>query len=312
MQRLVPPALAIAGLLVATLSIAYSNSAPSAQETTSISLTPFVPGVDHSRATVFCAEVYSPDPDLTYAVGFSNNEHGLGGRITIVWTLFVGASEVNSKSTDIPTGFHPTAVCSLTSRSILVAGKRRNGRTLIQEWTMSAPVTGPLVQGGQTISQEIKRGGDVVSVETLFDEAIPGKDIVKAIWRNPSTLGQSAFVWFRDSDLLYSIGTDGTLSPELLEIGANSPCGALPSQAPEPYTVEVYSRSFYGNSHALGFMYIVRRIGGSPTGDDKLWMLRDDNQDGIIENCSGYASEQVFWEAEDPGGSGRFWHVPLP
>jgi hypothetical protein len=176
---------------------------------------------------------------------------GLGKRLVRgVWER--GSS---SGSDEYPTQYVPTTLLAPSPDSLLVAGKRDDGRTVIELWTFDASVLPP---------RRIAR--------TLYDEAREGRDMVALLLRVPGS-GRSCLVQFWDSRDLYEMTLDSPASLRLL---------ASPTPKPGALTVPPLRRSFdqvWSADHvSRGFVYQL----GTESPEPSL-ILVDADRDGRLD-----------------------------
>jgi len=164
--------------------------------------------------------------------------------------------------------FWPTDVVRIAPLRFCVAGKKRNGATVIQEFALGHPVLTTDLEGNARVH------APVTSIETIYDEVAEGRDMVTHMFLDLAS-GTDLFVQFWDSNDVYHLDP----ATGLLTIAFS----AIPLQG-TPDTAELakpFRRSFGGREHAtLGFVYGLH----SPDQPSlNCLLLVDSDRNGVLD-----------------------------
>lgn len=171
-----------------------------------------------------------------------------------------------------PLDFWPTSVAALTESLVLVAGRRQNGKTIIQKWIIIPPLVTTLVNGsGVHLTPQA-----VASKTLVFSTSQPGmKDVA---WMLPRIRGNgdsttSVFVQFWDSKNVYSVD----LLTGSAQIQASPTANVAPLVLPE--LDRPFDEFSYGMHVTEGFvLMLARQDVQGPT-----VLLQDNPVDGTLD-----------------------------
>lgn len=130
----------------------------------------------------------------------------------------------------------------------LVAGKRRNGNTVIDHYRYPPPTAGQS-SGGLT-------GASAISITNLYDDAVEGRDMVCAMERLAGSNGDLALIQFYDSHDIAVLDMSGQ-TPTVTTLASPN---AIPSMSaaviPElseraHFSVDVYNHANHGYTYML-------------------------------------------------------------
>ncbi len=193
-----------------------------------------------------------------------------GKLVSILWTheptRSAGAQEIS-------TSYWPTAITALgDGRTLVVAGKRPDGNTVVESWRLLAPV---LVPKDGPDKEYLLEPAVVESVDTLYDAAVQGRDLVAHVVRK---LGSTSglLVQFVDSRDVYEL--DFAAKPPTLAIVA-SPQSATTIPA-VPQLRQRYTRAWAGDHKAKGYVYVLANDGQQGVAS---LVLVDKDRDGKLD-----------------------------
>lgn len=195
--------------------------------------------------------------------------------------------------------FRPTAAGVIDNESVLVGGVSRQGKTVIEVWQISWPlsVAGPVtnVETGVTSVELVLPG---LGTQTrLYADNVAGRRYVRNVCglEREDAATTEALVLFYDSNDLYRVDlSTGVLN---LVASANDVSGDL-GLIPD-LKRRVYSALSYGHRTGAGYCYqlfVAPRACVLPATTDNTLILIDDNRDGELESflalsASEYASQ---------------------
>lgn len=165
---------------------------------------------------------------------------------------------------EIPVSYWPTSITKgpNSDQAIAVAGKRRNGNTVIEEVVLVPP----LVLPGPPITFTLRPPS---SIEAFYDEATQGRDMV--VHMVPNKVAGRVIAQFFDSHGVYSIDSSPPSTPPIL-IAQPSPSPGVLSSAWLNNHFEVL---WSGDHVDKGYVYVFRSF--------KPLVLGDANRDGLVD-----------------------------
>lgn len=199
--------------------------------------------------------------------------------VRIQWRRKVNG-HVYYSNQDIPTGFWPTEVCAERYGGLYVAGKQAlDGNTIIQLWKfldvqpLPAPYTDPQ---GNTIYPPLNL--PVTSKVLVYSADEPGRRLVRFMFPNLGSGGQSLFVNFFDSKDLYEVTLDGTITKRVAALP--DPLGGCPVVG--ELSDERYDNRMAAEHGTLGYIYMM---GMNAPDDSGVWgvVFRDVDKDGALD-----------------------------
>lgn len=177
----------------------------------------------------------------------------------------------------IPTRYWPTRVTGIDGNTLLVAGKKGTGETLIEIWRFRAPTVVTNSSGNPSILP-----GSLASVERVYNADQQGKDMVLGMMPLLGSGGTKALVQFYDSRDLYELDL---VTHALVRVA--TPGTASGSVLQHPGLAQYSWRGFRAGEHDQdGYVYILRlgeRRGEDP--DEKnMAALYDSDKDGQLDS----------------------------
>ncbi len=165
--------------------------------------------------------------------------------------------------------YYPTAIVRSAANKICVAGKRENGFTVIQEFTLEPPTLRADAHGTEALDSKIS------GIAGIYDSADISRDMVVHMFRSMSST-PALFVQYWDSKDVYSVN----LKTGVVTIQFRA---TQPSDAPlEERLSGSLSARFGGRDHPLmGYMYGFRFHSRTECG---CLLLLDRNRDGILDS----------------------------
>lgn len=222
-------------LLAASVSLSAQEGGPSTGE----------PPISQqiSRAA---SSLLSGDPQLKGKCRFDS----LDKRVLIDWTLtplFDGSEPQETTNWVISrsTAFWPTAAVPIDGSRIAVAGKARNGDTLIEIWTVDSPSYTLAIAPDGTVKPKLV-GGGVNSVEEVARHSVPGRVGVYAIMPLLSSADQ-AIVQYGDSMDWYRVDWSDEVTTETMVFDSSA----------EPLLGEPWDFAIWGDSETTGYVYTL-------------------------------------------------------
>ena len=167
---------------------------------------------------------------------------------------------------EYPTEYLPTTLLAPNRTSLLVAGKRDDGRTVIELWTFDASVVPP--RPIRTI---------------VYDESRKGRDMVALLVGVPGS-DSTCLVQFWDSRDIYRLAFDRTPASLRLLASPTPRPGALTV----PELTQWFDNVWSGDYVSRGFMY---HLGTDTEGASSL-ILVDADRDGRLDRYETVDSEQ--------------------
>jgi hypothetical protein len=225
---------------------------------------------------------------------------------SLAWDPERGTLGTASFSTDRQAhvvAFYPTAIGRLSGDSILVAGAKTNGGTIIQKWTvlwpseMPAPVVGD--DGFSSVSLVLPTVQKSVVYST---SGLGSPGFVSGMCGLRSPVGVSdALVQYLDPNNVYVMSlTSGAMTLVASETGTSGTIGAIAALGAKDY-------SGIGSSERAGFGYVYQFYRGrtdvlSSSLDVPVLMIIDSDKDGSIDGhleLSSGAYESTGWATLD-------------
>lgn len=192
---------------------------------------------------------------------------------------------------------YPTALLVRSPTSWLVAGKRSDGTTVLEAWTVALPVL-EHDAGGEVvrISEAV-----VTRVDTLYEERTEGRDVILLMCSMPASgyaagaeqeERQAILLQFWDSKDVYEL--------DLVTRGLKRV--ASPRKVPDalhvPELTFRHADMYTANHGERGFIYVLRKLGSSTP----AVVLEDSDRDGTIDGsvvpgdgrCATYGSGSSY------------------
>jgi hypothetical protein len=191
----------------------------------------------------------------------------LAKRIQFRWALG-NAQAIRGQS--MATSYWPTTVMVIrATNTLIIAGKRRNGNTVIEQWTINKPSVVYPVGGGLPQIQL----GTVEDITTLLDEASQGRDMVVRLLEKPGQ-PQVVLAQFYDSRSIYALDFSAVQTTCTLVASATGGPGALAfSQCARPFHL------WWSANHITeGYVFVF-----VDDEEQKSYVLRDTNRDGALD-----------------------------
>lgn len=204
-----------------------------------------------------------PQSDLLGRVSMSLS----GQRITIRWT-FGDAQALKEQS--FATSYWPTAILvQRSTNKLLVAGKRRNGNTLLECWSVKKPLVLNTSGGGTPAIQD----GSVEDITTLVDEAVQGRDMIKRLIEKQ---GQPSVVLaqYYDSSAICALDFSGSQTVTTLVASAAGAPGVLAF----PQCARPFRRWWSANHASEGFVYVF-----ADDSQEKVYVIKDGDRNGTLD-----------------------------
>jgi len=206
-----------------------------------------------------------------------------------------GDLQVNRRHESV--SYWPSQVAAIGRNRIAVAGKRANGNTVIELWTLEFP---PLERRGFDPRTGVARyapyHGNVLDKRVLYDRTVAGRQAVNALFENQGNASQ-LFVLFA-SDLCALELTSGALS-----IVASSKLGSAALVVP---MLATHWKDRWSGEHSdHGYVYILTAQDGMRSGEQLVFV--DGNKDGRIDVWT--AADQATWEALELGNAAKYSRV---
>lgn len=206
-----------------------------------------------------------------------------GKLVSILWSH---APTLSGESQEIPTSYWPTAVAELQDgKTLLVAGKRTDGNTVIESWLFRAP---ELVPKDPEKTEFLLKPAPVERVDTVYDAAAQGKDLVGHMVRK---LGASSnvLVQFVDSRAVYDV--DVTAKPPKLTLVADPRAASV--LPPVPQLAQRYTHVWAGDHRSRGYVYAFVN---DEHDDVSRLVLLDADRNGVLDGLLVVSSAQ--WTAD--------------
>jgi hypothetical protein len=168
-----------------------------------------------------------------------------GKLVSILWSH---APTLSGDIQEIATTYWPTTVVALQDgKTLLVAGKRPDGNTVIESWVFFAPVLVPK----DTAHTEYSLEPAVIDrVETVFDAATEGKDLVAhLVCKLGST--SNVLVQFVDSRAVYDVDL-AAKPPKLTLVAEPRAAASIPAV---PQLVQRYTHVWSADHKSRGYVY---------------------------------------------------------
>ncbi len=168
-----------------------------------------------------------------------------GKLVSVLWSH---APTLSGDIQEIATTYWPTTVVALQDgKTLLVAGKRPDGNTVIESWLFRAPALVPK----DTAHEEYSLQPAVIDrVETVYDAAAEGKDLVAhLVCKLGST--SSVFVQFVDSRAVYDFGL-AAKPPKLTLVAEPRAAASIPAV---PQLVQRYTHVWAADHKSRGYVY---------------------------------------------------------
>lgn len=228
------------------------------------------PGVHMGEPPAGVARIGAPStlvvsPQFQASANLSCSER----KIRVLWR-YSTANNFNSPEASLleefPLTFWPTACETTATNHLVIAGKRRNGSTHIERWTLKKPL---LLSGSAGGGVSLSAQG-LAETSEVYDAAQTGKDMVRGMVRKRGALDR-VLLQFHDSRDLYEL--DFSQDPAVLAV-------ALLHSA-EPALTGDFDNYQGGNHSQLGFVYAFANV-GDPDRVPAL-LLKDSNRDGVID-----------------------------
>lgn len=269
-SRRLPRAGAALCLLAAAIGLALWLAAPSAAAPrTSLAAaqawTPLqgIPPADIEPSPTQYAFLRYTQSDLLGRVSMSM----AGKRITIRWAY--GQAQA-LKEQSFATSYWPTAILvHHATNKLFVAGKRRNGNTLLECWTVKKPLVLNGTGGGTPAIQD----GAVDDITTLVDEAVQGRDMIKRLLEKQ---GQSSvlFAQYYDSSSICALDFSTSQTVSTLVASAAGGSGVLAF----PQCARPFERWWSANHAAAGYVYVF-----TDDAQEKVYVIKDGDRNGTLD-----------------------------
>jgi hypothetical protein len=186
----------------------------------------------------------------------------------------------------IATGYWPTAVVALGSGDeFVVSGKRRNGNTVIERWKLTKPIVNSPAIGAAYMESAI-----VAEIDTLYDEAHQGRDMVLRMLARPGQTN-SVLVQFFDSKDLYDVSWTAASTSTTLVASAS----ALPALQTS------FTFSWSRDHKTRGIVYVFR----DEDVPNSTLVLIDQDRNKTIDSAIGVTD--LEWTSGDWGSGSSYF-----
>ena len=259
---LIAPAVAA---MVATWSALKLNTVAPIQAPTTPPCTPHLgpPPADIEPFPTTYAYLDYPQSDLIGCV----SSDMLAKRIQVRWALG-DAQAIREQS--MATSYWPTTVMVIrATNKLLIAGKRRNGNTVVEQWSINKPSVVYPVGGGLPQIQL----GTVEDITTLVDEATQGRDMVVRLLEKPGQ-PQVVLAQFYDSRSIYALD----FSPVQTTCTLVASATGGPSVVAFPQSARPFRAWWSANHITEGYVLVF-----VDDEEQKSYVLRDTNRDGALD-----------------------------
>ena len=200
---------------------------------------------------------------------------------------------VSTRTTEIGTRYYPTALSTIDSETVVVAGYEVDGKTVIERWMFRWPAEMPTgvhdPATGMTVVPVVVP--ERTRVDVLYSADVADRRIVQSACGYHRSAGPAlkALVQFHDSYDLYSVDlASGALDLIASPTSGDGLLGLVPELAAHGYD-KILPREKIGE----GFVYTMGRIrAGVPGAHWPALVLQDSDRDGALD---GY---RVYGEAE--------------
>lgn len=248
-------------LALATGAVSATDTPP-AQKSPPTGLLLGEPPPGTRRMAAPSRSVFAPDLEAS-VLTFSSK-----GTIDVSWRYsptgdFQKPHECRTESFAVD--YWPTACEATADQHVIVAGKRSNGNTCIERWTLKKPLIRP--DGGGGVFWSSQGRSEVV---TLYDAAQAGKDIVRGVVRKRGAADR-VLVHFHDSRDLYEL--DASQAPATMKL--------LLSHSDEPTLLGDFDTYGGGDHSRHGYVYCFASI--DRPGAVTALLLKDSDRNGTIE-----------------------------
>lgn len=212
-----------------------------------------------------------PQSDLLGRVSMSLS----GKRITIRWA-YGDAQALKEQS--FATSYWPTAILvNHATNKLFVAGKRRNGNTVLECWTVKKPLVLNGTGGGTPAIQD----GAVDDITTLVDEAVQGRDMIKRLIEKQ---GQPNVILAQYYDSNSICALDFSTSQTVTTLVANAAGGS--GVLAFPQCARPFERWWSANHAAAGYVYVF-----TDDSEEKVYVIKDGDRNGTLDSLLTLTSQ---------------------
>lgn len=212
-----------------------------------------------------------------------------GKLVSILWSH---EPTLSGESQELPTTYWPTAVAELQDgKTLLVAGKRPDGNTVLESWLFRAP---ELVPKDEAKSEYLLKPAAIERVDTVYDAAAQGKDLVGHMVKKLGSVS-SVLIQFVDSRAVYDVDL-AAKPPKLTLVAEPRAAAVLP---PVPQLAQRYTRMWAGDHKSRGYVYAFVN---DEHDDVSRLVLLDADRNGVLDGSVVVPSAQWAadgWQAVD-------------
>ncbi|MCK6447700.1 MAG: hypothetical protein L6Q99_15010 [Planctomycetes bacterium] len=300
-------------ILVLVLVLALADSRVRAQDAGALPKYPPVrlgePSIGYQRSPTVTMVMYeSPDGMLFQSALCDKHRR----TVTVRSRYFVGGNRrtLVEDVDEFDVRYWPTELSVVAENTLCIGGKSEDGHTVIERWTFAAPaheVSSP--NDGSTPVHSVTTGA-LSHVEVLYDDAVPGRDIVNVILPVLGGKSPGLLIQFADSADLWKLDTS---DQPLALVATPHPATATVANVPLVPLLSQRMRARMVREHpADGYCYFLLPSGGGFDFDDSdesnesptIVLLRDADENGVIETFEQLTAAQ--FEAKGYGSSATF------
>jgi hypothetical protein len=149
----------------------------------------------------------------------------------------------------VSTSYWPTAVIGVADQhTLLVAGKRANGNTVIESWLFKEPRLFQSATGHTYL-----RSAVIIGTTTVYDGAVQGRDTVRCLLREIGNANK-AYAQFYDSKSIYEVDLAG--DPTSVPILVAAPSGGTGNVINTPRLNDFFTDAWCANHKTKGYVYV--------------------------------------------------------
>jgi hypothetical protein len=202
-------------------------------------------------------------------------------RVTVSWMKQPGRT---SNQQRITVSYWPTAMAVLSDgKTLIIAGKRRNGNTVIETWRFHMPLVllpTPPATGSAHLQDAV-----IDEITTIYDAAVQGQDMVAHLFAKP-TEPTSALAQFYDSRSVYQLNfAAAPASCTLVAV----PSGGSGSVLTVPRLADNFTSVWSADHVTKGYVYFFVN---DESGSINPLALIDANRDHAIDSWSSVSASQ--------------------
>ncbi len=211
----------------------------------------------------------------------------IGRKLLIRWT---GTNPSVSTTQSIAVPFWPTALRSTSDMSrLVVAGKRRQGNTVMELWTIQSPRPARIQDPTTGATLDTLTPAEVLSVDTLYDAAVEGQDLISDVLLSLAS-STKLYVRYWDSAALFELDFSSLASVSQLKRAAPTPvAGGLQA----PGLLQQIENAYSAEHIVHGYVYV---FSGQLGANSSIVILEDGNRDGVLDSVTEIPSLQ--WPPE--------------